>query len=1131
MTTNQPQTTISAQKWQWTTDANGHVTSISESFTKATGIDRAVIIGKTFTEISSPVLDLSGQSDKKLKRFLSKFESRQSFRNIDLPINSPDNGLRLIRIAGAPEFGKRKKFVGYTGTGIDTTIEIEKDSRIAATYLPYAEVLEGLGDGFAIWDRKGYLLLFNNRFEALFDSDNFKIKQGAMRSTLSRFLKSKALTIEPANTVGLLEVDRRRDSNTAMERHVQFIDGSWVSISARKIENDITTTTITDITSIKNREVEATRDAQRNAQMAVAISAMDSGVIITNPNMPDNPIVFVNPSFVTPDGMNNEDILGQSFETLFQSAENSDQFEKLKRSMSRRETANSNILIPDEHGRDRWFDFRLNPVLGGSNQISYFLGIQNDITIQKNAEYDLENRMSQQSAVAELGGKALAGSDLEQLFEEAIRYVANILNVEFVNVHEFSLDSDEAVVRAQIGWKTRKNSRTPTQFLPKVLFSQKVFLTGRTETLIRTDDKLKNAGKIMGHTGMRTSVGIRIAGREHPFGVIAIHCKEAREFSPDDINFLEAIAYVLGVAVERGQAEDALKESEYRFDLAVQGSNDGIWDWDISSNRMFYSSRWKAMLGLSEEIVDDSIDVWMERVHSEDKEILKSTIDAHLDDDTSYLACEHRLLHHDGTYRWMLVRGLAVRNEDGKATRIAGSLSDISETKRAEHQLLKDALHDTLTNLPNRALFTDRLVQALSRSTRNTKHLFAVMFLDFDRFKLINDSLGHSYGDQILIEISQRLKECTRDVDTVARLGGDEFAILLDDLDSENTAEEVARRINHSLGQPFALSGREIVSNASIGIAFSSLGYGHPEEMIRDADIAMYQAKSEGRARHVVFEKGMHVRAVTQMELETNLREALEKKHFTLAYQPVVDIKTEKLAGFEALIRWNHKDQGFIPPGDFIPIAEETKLIIPIGRWVLMEACRQMSKWLAKFPDLNIAVSVNISPEQFKDNKLIDDIGDILSNTGLEGKHLKVEITESAIMENPHEVTNRLKQLRKMGIQLHVDDFGTGYSSLSHLHRFPIDALKVDRSFIISMGESQENMEIVRTIIALAHNLNLSTVAEGVESKADLIQLGKLNCDFAQGYYFSKPLTVKDATAYIAKLEKLKKKKRKKQRN
>jgi predicted signal transduction protein with EAL and GGDEF domain len=382
-----------------------------------------------------------------------------------------------------------------------------------------------------------------------------------------------------------------------------------------------------------------------------------------------------------------------------------------------------------------------------------------------------------------------------------------------------------------------------------------------------------------------------------------------------------------------------------------------------------------------------------------------------------------------------------------------------------------------------------------------------------------------------LIEISQRLKECTRDVDTVARLGGDEFAILLDDLDSENIAEEVARRINHSLGQPFALSGREIVSNASIGIAFSSLGYGHPEEMIRDADIAMYQAKSEGRARHVVFEKGMHVRAVTQMELETNLREALEKKHFTLAYQPVVDIKTEKLAGFEALIRWNHKDQGFIPPGNFIPIAEETKLIIPIGRWVLMEACRQMSKWLAKFPDLNIAVSVNISPEQFKDNKLIDDIGDILSNTGLEGKHLKVEITENAIMENPHEVTNRLKQLRKMGIQLHVDDFGTGYSSLSHLHRFPIDALKVDRSFIISMGESQENMEIVRTIIALAHNLNLSTVAEGVESKADLIQLGKLNCDFAQGYYFSKPLTVKDATAYIAKLEKLKKKKRKKQRN
>ena len=537
------------------------------------------------------------------------------------------------------------------------------------------------------------------------------------------------------------------------------------------------------------------------------------------------------------------------------------------------------------------------------------------------------------------------------------------------------------------------------------------------------------------------------------------------------------------------------------------------------------------MLGLNDEVMDNTIDAWIDRTHEEDRDQVNAALIAHLKDETPYFFCEHRLLHHDGSYRWMLVRGLAIRDETGHATRIAGSLSDITETKRAEQQLLKDALHDTLTQLPNRALFTDRLVQSLTRSSRSPDHLFAVMFLDFDRFKLINDSLGHSFGDQILIEIGHRLKECVREVDTVARLGGDEFAILLNDLDSEKTAEEVARRINHSLGQAFVLSGREIVSNASIGIAFSSLGYNHPEEMIRDADIAMYQAKTEGRARHVIFEPGMHVRAVTKLEMETNLRQAIDKAEFTLAYQPVLDINTEKLIGFEALIRWIHPEQGFTPPGDFIPIAEETKLIIPIGRWVILEACRQMKKWQAKFPKLDITVSVNISPEQFKDNNLINDVRAILQETKLPGDRLKVEITESAIMENPHEVTNRLMQLREMGIQLHVDDFGTGYSSLSHLHRFPIDALKIDRSFVISMGDSQENMEIVRTIIALAHNLNLSTVAEGVESKEDQTQLKKLDCDFAQGYYFSRPLFVKDATKFIAKHEKPVKKKSRKKSN
>jgi diguanylate cyclase (GGDEF)-like protein len=418
--------------------------------------------------------------------------------------------------------------------------------------------------------------------------------------------------------------------------------------------------------------------------------------------------------------------------------------------------------------------------------------------------------------------------------------------------------------------------------------------------------------------------------------------------------------------------------------------------------------------------------------------------------------------------------------------------------------------------LPNRALFTDRVTQAISRTMRNSDFLFAVMFLDFDRFKMVNDSLGHSYGDQMLIEISYRLRDCVREIDTVARLGGDEFAVLLEDIDAEDEAEDVARRINKLLGGPFRLADKDIVSNASIGIAFSSLGYSHPEEMIRDADIAMYQAKSQGRARHIVFDKGMHVLAVTQLEIETDLRRAIEEDEFLLYYQPVMNAESEKLSGFEALIRWQHPRRGIVPPGDFIAIAEETRLIIPIGRWVIREACKQARIWQRAFPKLELNISVNIAPQQFTDPNLIDDIRDVLEKTKLPGQRLKVEITESAIMENPHEVAQRLNQIREMGVQLHVDDFGTGYSSLSHLHRFPIDALKVDRSFVISMGESDENMEIVRTIIALAHNLKLKTVAEGVETRGALEQLKKLGCDFAQGYFFSRPMEVSEATKFIS---------------
>ncbi|MDA0240300.1 MAG: EAL domain-containing protein [Proteobacteria bacterium] len=734
--------------------------------------------------------------------------------------------------------------------------------------------------------------------------------------------------------------------------------------------------------------------------------------------------------------------------------------------------------------------------------------------MDENSQIQLQTNIRHQSAIAQISRCALETDSIPVLLSEAVSVVADALLVKFVSVFEYDTATQSLVAVASTGFEPA----TKIQASLKLRQGSTVATTlsqAKPAVVKHTPSQLKNQFAELAEFELHFSHLTPIPRNGTPFGVIAIHTPATPQFERIELELLRTIAELISASIIRLQGVMALQKREDRFALALEGSHDGIWDWDLQTQEMFYSDRWRDMLGLSDQPVPAIFDSWMERVHLEDREVLRSALTSHLNDEAPYFSCEHRILHHDGSYRWMLSRGIAVRNAQGKAIRIAGSLSDITESKQAEHQLLRDALHDTLTNLPNRALFTDRLTQAIVRSNRHRDYLFAVLFVDFDRFKVINDSLGHSYGDQLLIELGSRLQECTRDVDTVARLGGDEFAILLEDLDSENKAEEVARRINQSLAEPFALAGREIVSNASIGVALSSLGYDNPDDMIRDADIAMYQAKNDGRARHVVFEKGMHVRAVTQLEMETDLRQAIDREEFSLAYQPVVDITSERIIGFEALIRWNHPEHGFIPPGDFIPIAEETKVIVPIGRWVLHNACAQMKRWQKQFPQLNLSISVNISPAQFTDPELIHDIKEVLQETKLSGDTLKLEITEGAIMENPHEVTNRLVQLKKLGIQFHVDDFGTGYSSLSHLHRFPIDALKVDRSFVISMAESTDNMEIVRTIIALAHNLKLTTVAEGVETKKDLEQLRLLKCDHAQGYYFSRPLDAAAALKYL----------------
>ena len=660
--------------------------------------------------------------------------------------------------------------------------------------------------------------------------------------------------------------------------------------------------------------------------------------------------------------------------------------------------------------------------------------------------------------------------------------------------------------------------------------------TDQSESLPRPLPLLKTEGREWWLWGLAVTVTLVLT-----FGIVSLtffqlHPQTEGGYWSDLREWVRGLAcvvllfdiYTLYQHMQLQRTRRLLAEKSHLFQLITENAADMIAVVDGAGQRIYNSPAYERVLGysLAELKTTSSID----QIHPDDRQrVLEASHKAQTTGQGQRL--EYRIRHKDGTWRILESTASVVRNEKGETVQLVIVNRDISERKRAEEKLAHNTLHDGLTSLPNRALFLDRLQRSVALAKRHPNFKFAVLFIDVDDFKISNDSLGHTVGDELLVQIGKRLRTSLREADTVsrpqgvtssddtlARFGGDEYTVLVEDIRDPSDAIRVAERLQSKLAAPFEVDGHEIVVTASIGIALSSAGYAHAEDLLRDANIAVYRAKRNGKARSEVFDAGMHEIAVKRLELETDLRKALELGEFRTHYQPIVSLKTGRIVGFEALTRWQRPERMF-QPGEFIAVAEETGLILAMNRLLRREACDQLRIWQASFPaDPPLTMSVNITPKEFCYPNLAKEIGEMLAQTGFDASNLHLEITETIAMGNPDKAASVLAELKALGVRLSVDDFGTGYSSLSRLQEFPVDSLKIDRAFISRMDTDAGSRKIVETIIMLARNLGLTTVGEGTETEEQVNQLRTLGCGFVQGYFYSKPASHQAITDLLFKM-------------
>jgi diguanylate cyclase (GGDEF)-like protein/PAS domain S-box-containing protein len=873
-----------------------------------------------------------------------------------------------------------------------------------------------------------------------------------------RALEAFAETLERPGVLPTLEFRARRSDGTW--RHVEVVRNNRLEdLAVRGVVIDIR-----DITKRRQTE-EALKESERRYATLLANAP---AYLYRCRNEPSWPNEFVSDYAMELTGYSPEELTNGTvmFGDLIVEEDRERVWKGVQAGLAEHQRFGLRYAIRRRDGEIRHVEEHGQGVYGEDGEVVALEGVVYDVTERKLAEERL--------------GVA------EERYRTLVEQIPAVTYIDPVDSPDTSLYTSPQIER-MLGY-------TPEEWLENKLWPRRLHPDDR-ERVLAADERFEAGGEPFSEEyRLIAKNGSVVWVREE---AVAVRDKEGRPLYWQGV--------ILDVT-ERKEAEEAVRRSEASLAESQRMAHLGTWEWDVKTDELWWSDETFRIYGFEPEGLAPTFETLFEVVHPLDRDLLREAICAALYEHKSY-DLQNRIVRPSGEVRWIHRQGEVVRGDGGEPLRMIGTVHDITERRVLEEQLEHQAFYDSLTDLPNRRLVVDRLAHALGRTRRKQGRQVAVFFMDLDDFKIINDSVGHDVGDRVLVAVSERLKEGLRPEDTLARFGGDEFVVLLEDVEDPEEAVRVAERITHELREPILIDGRNLFVRASIGIALGNVYQKTSEDLLRDADTAMYRAKGEGSG-YKVFDEAMYERAIDRLELENDLRRAIEREEFVVHYQPIVNLQTGQLWGLEALVRWDHPERGLLDPDEFVPVAEESGLVVPIGELVLTEACRRAAQWQKEHPHSSppLVVSVNLSGRQLGRADLHEVIEQALKESELSASSLSLDITETVYISALDANTAALDRLKALGIRISMDDFGAGYSSLSYLKRLPADVLKIDKSFTRGLGVEVEDTAIAQTIVDLAHILGMEVVAEGVEVEEQETLLKEMGCDLAQGFFFSKPL-------------------------